>query len=147
MRPTHAGGVVHRPGTAGPEVLLVTAMGAPHEWVLPKGRIKKRETPVEAAVREVLEECGVVATPDDEHHWCESSFTLPPHAVRPGRSDNVVVHYFAMTLTATAPAGEGRLLAWLPVADAIRRATHQSTRDVLRRMFGESQTAGSGTPT
>lgn len=129
--------MLHRPGANGPEVLLVTAAGAPHEWVLPKGRIKKRETPVEAARREVLEECGVVAHPDDERVWCESSFILPPHVVRPGRSAEVVVHYFAMTPIATAASTEGRQLAWLPLTEAMSRATHASTTAVLRWLDGQ----------
>ncbi len=43
-------------------VLLVTATRQPNLWVFPKGHIEAGETPEEAAVREVDEEAGVVAT-------------------------------------------------------------------------------------
>ena len=41
--------------------LLVTASSNAADWVLPKGTIKKDETPEEAALREVREEAGVRA--------------------------------------------------------------------------------------
>jgi len=47
-----AGGVVRK----GKKILMIYRLG---KWDLPKGKIEKGEIPVEAAVREVSEECGI----------------------------------------------------------------------------------------
>src|SRR5690348_14011575 len=57
--PTHAGGVVMRSAGADTLYLIVTALGKPNEWTLPKGHINPGETPEDAAVREIREEAGV----------------------------------------------------------------------------------------
>ena len=56
-----AGGAVFRKTPRGLEVALIS-VGTPPRWQLPKGLIDKDETPEAAAVREVREEAGVVAT-------------------------------------------------------------------------------------
>lgn len=56
-----SGGAVLRKGSAGLEVVLIS-VGEPPRWQLPKGLIDKGETPEIAAVREVREEAGIVAT-------------------------------------------------------------------------------------
>ncbi len=48
-----AGGIVFNPLN---EVLLIKRLG---KWDLPKGKIDRGETPEEAAIREVEEECGI----------------------------------------------------------------------------------------
>ena len=60
--PTHAGGVVVRDDGPVRRFLLVTARRQPGQWVFPKGHIEEGETSEAAAVREVVEESGVVAT-------------------------------------------------------------------------------------
>lgn len=57
-----AGGAVLRRTATGLEVALIS-VGAPGRWQLPKGLIDRGETAEEAAVREVREEAGIVATP------------------------------------------------------------------------------------
>nr|WKN39297.1 NUDIX hydrolase [Tunicatimonas sp. TK19036] len=53
------GGIVRK----GDKVLLIHRLG---KWDLPKGKLEKKESPVEGAVREVEEECGVQVTALDE---------------------------------------------------------------------------------
>ncbi|MGH2542780.1 MAG: NUDIX hydrolase, partial [Ardenticatenaceae bacterium] len=55
-----AGGVVIREGERGLEALLIATHGK-QRWSLPKGRIERDENPRAAAVREVLEETGIIA--------------------------------------------------------------------------------------
>jgi 8-oxo-dGTP pyrophosphatase MutT (NUDIX family) len=57
-----AGGAVLRRTAKGLEVALIS-VGTPGRWQLPKGLIDGGETAEEAAVREVREEAGIVATP------------------------------------------------------------------------------------
>jgi ADP-ribose pyrophosphatase YjhB (NUDIX family) len=55
-----AGGGIVRQGDL---VLMIHRLG---KWDLPKGKLEKKESPVDGAVREVEEECGVRVTPLDE---------------------------------------------------------------------------------
>jgi 8-oxo-dGTP pyrophosphatase MutT (NUDIX family) len=55
-----AGGVVYRRWGRGAQVVLIATEGKDGvRWGLPKGLIRKSETPAEAAVREVREETGL----------------------------------------------------------------------------------------
>jgi len=56
------GVAVLRPGSGGPEVLLVRRGKPPSlgSWALPGGAQEIGETAAEAAQREILEECGIV---------------------------------------------------------------------------------------
>lgn len=56
-----AGGVLYRPGVAGEEVLVVHRKRY-DDWTLPKGKLKEGESFVAAALREVKEETGFVAS-------------------------------------------------------------------------------------
>ena len=54
------------------EVLIVEALTVQTKWVFPKGHIEKGEDVPTAAVRECLEECGIVAT--TLNRICQTSF-------------------------------------------------------------------------
>lgn len=56
-----AGGAAFRKTAAGLEVALIS-VGNPPRWQLPKGLVDPGETPEVAALREVREEAGIVAT-------------------------------------------------------------------------------------
>jgi 8-oxo-dGTP pyrophosphatase MutT (NUDIX family) len=62
LRITHAGGIVYKMSDKRPLFLVVSAKGNPSHWVLPKGHIENGESPSDAAIREVMEETGVVAS-------------------------------------------------------------------------------------
>ena len=130
---THAGGVVYRLNQATtPELLLVTARVDPTVWVLPKGHIERGESPEETAVREVFEEAGVTARIVE--------FLAVSRPVVRGVSQHI--QYFLMERLAEEAATEGRRIAWLDEETAIRRITHESSREVLVEAF--ARLAGNG---
>lgn len=118
-----AGAVLWR---AGP-VLEVAVIRRPRygDWTLPKGKRKRGETALEAALREVAEETGQRARPG-----------LPLGASRyqfAGRDK--VVEYWAMeALGGDFVAGdEVDEVRWLPAAEAEALLSYARDREILRR--------------
>ncbi len=54
-----AGGIVCRPGPAGPTEIAVVHRPMQDDWTLPKGKLDGGETAEQAALREVEEETGL----------------------------------------------------------------------------------------
>jgi len=132
-----AGILLHRPGPAGPEVLL-GHMGGPFwarkddgAWSLPKGEHGPDDDPLAAAVREFTEELGTPPPPGRP---------VPLGTVRQPSGKRLTVFALAGDLDATAivsntftvewPRGSGRLreypeidrAAWFGLDDARRAA-------------------------
>jgi len=116
--PTHAGGVVWRRLSGGPQFLLVRALaragqlGTPTAppWVLPKGHIERGEGPEDAALREVLEEAGAVADLGPLAGTLE--FTAAGQVVR--------CAFYAMELRGQREADEPREMRWATL-DEVRQ--------------------------
>ena len=121
--PTHAGGVVVR--RDGPEArfLLVTARRQPGLWVFPKGHIEENETPEQAAVREVLEESGVVAT------------IVAPVGATEFRSarGNVRAQFYLMDFQSEGAPGEDRRRTWFTADEARRALIYEDARLLITR--------------
>jgi 8-oxo-dGTP pyrophosphatase MutT (NUDIX family) len=117
--PTHAGGLVFRPGPEGPEYLLVRPRAPRTGWVFPKGHIEPGETAEAAAVREVLEEAGVRGT---------IRAPLPPLAFGSTR-----VAMFLMSPASADRAPAEREARWLPLAAALDAVEFEESRELLRR--------------
>jgi 8-oxo-dGTP pyrophosphatase MutT (NUDIX family) len=123
VRLTHAGGVVHHERHGVSTVLLVRARPAPHEWVLPKGHIEAGETPARAAAREVREEAGVEASP--EEYLGESEHRAPTgEAVRVG--------YFLMRFERAVSAQENRAVRWCRFDEAADLVRFENVREIIR---------------
>jgi 8-oxo-(d)GTP phosphatase len=119
-----AGGLLWRPGPAGPEVALIRRLRHGDEWSLPKGKLDPSESWEAGALREVSEETG-----------CEvrlGSFAGGQiYSVR-GRP-KVVLYWHMECLAANGhiDAAEVLELAWLDPAAAVRQLTHGSERELL----------------
>jgi 8-oxo-dGTP pyrophosphatase MutT (NUDIX family) len=141
MRPTHAGGVVYKAGQNGVEYLLVgpkKKRPGQTEWLLPKGHIEKSDkTFEETAMRELEEETGVKA------------IVIAPLEVVSFRLQEkpIDVMFYLMEKThGNAGPGDGRLHEWFPFEEALRKATHSTTKTLLRsaelkRLARESEIA------
>ena len=124
-----AGGVVGRPAAGGWEVCLVLAG---RYWGFPKGHLEAGESPPQAALREISEECGippdalalVAALPASEYSY-----------KRHGRLTFKIVHQFVVVVPAGTPlqpqVSEIDEAAWLSFDEAIHRASFADTRRAL----------------
>lgn len=126
---TSAGGVVFRRDDAGLKFLLIRD---PYEnWGLPKGHLEGSETPLEAALREIAEETGLV-----ELHAAGELPTIDWYF----RDQGILIHKYCHFYLVESPAGEPAPQAaegitacvWLPPNEAIRTITYENAREVLR---------------
>ena len=124
-----AGGVIYRRSGDSYEVLLTMPSGR-DLWSLPKGLIEPDESTKDAALREVLEETGMVATIETDlgqiSYWYlwKETHTLYKKTVTfylmglehgdIGKHDNEVTH-----------------MRWTPIDDAPQMLSYQSEREIL----------------
>lgn len=116
--PTHAGGVVMRGHGADLRVLLVTAKRQPNQWVFPKGHIEVGETVEQAAIREVEEEAGVVATIGEPIGTLE--FRNARGMVR--------AQFFLMAFVSEGSPREDRRRAWFTSEEARQALGYEDSR-------------------
>ena len=120
-----AGGIVVR--QAETPLVAVVRLRKRNEWVLPKGRLDRGETPRAAAEREVMEETG--------HAVAVHEFlgTL----VYEARSGSRVVHYWRME-AGDAPVRklmrDVRAVDWLPLGQAVERLSRGYERAFLENV-------------
>jgi len=120
---THAGGVVFRMRGGVAEYLLVEAKDDPHQWVLPKGHIEEAENPRETAVREVHEETGV---------WARIFADLN-HVSYSIDGTVITVQFFLMEKAGRGTRSDvNREHLWLPLSEAIVKASHPETEGLLQ---------------
>jgi 8-oxo-dGTP pyrophosphatase MutT (NUDIX family) len=120
---THAGGVVFRKRWWRVQYLLVEAKDDPHQWVLPKGHVEETEHSRETAVREVHEETGVWAR--IVHDLDDVSYSV--------NGTVVTVRFYLMQAVGRGSRQDPhRQHLWLPLQQAIARASHLETRELLQ---------------
>jgi 8-oxo-dGTP pyrophosphatase MutT (NUDIX family) len=124
-----AGGVLARPSDDRWEVCMVRAG---RYWGFPKGHVEAGESPEQAALREISEECGLppeslsiaARLPESEYVYR-----------RAGRLMFKLVHHFLVTAPAgaelTPQAAEIDQAEWFTINGAIARASFADTRTAL----------------
>lgn len=119
---THAGGIVARYDGSDIKYLLTAAKRNPEHWVLPKGHIESGESAESAAIREVMEETGVVATIIGIVGTSE--FTL--------NDQRIIARIYLMNYESDTDALERRLSEWCDYDEAINLLTFADTKELLR---------------
>ncbi|WP_300452428.1 NUDIX domain-containing protein [Accumulibacter sp.] len=121
--PTHAGGVVLRLRGNTAEYLLVEATNDPTQWVLPKGHVEEGEQHRETAVREVYEETGAWARIVGD--LSDATWSVDGSAV--------TTRFFLMRAIGRGLRQEkDRRHEWLTLPEAIAKASHIETRELLQ---------------
>lgn len=95
------------------------------DWCLPKGKLKKYEDALIAAVREVREETGCIAAPERFLGTICYDVKGTPKWVFYWRMRSEKAEAFKAN-------EEVDKLVWLTVAGAVRRLNHSGERDMLR---------------
>ncbi len=120
-QPSHAGGVVFRMGTGGPDYCLIRSKKPPIEWVLPKGHIDTGEEYWQTAMREVREETGaftwLVSAIDTDQYWIGDK--------------KVVVRFYLMKFASEGTPTEQRNPEWHSYEQALELLTHPSSQNIL----------------
>ncbi len=126
--------------TAGREVLLLERAARPGFWQSVTGSLDRVDEPAaEAARREVREETGIEARPQDFRRWpLAYTFEIFPQwrdRFAPGTTHNTE-HLFSLELPARAPVtlapAEHSASLWLPWQEAAARCFSWSNRDAIR---------------
>ncbi|MEU8506903.1 NUDIX hydrolase [Streptomyces brevispora] len=114
-------------GATGPERVQFCLVHRPRydDWSFPKGKLKRGESPRDAALREVLEETG---------HHCVPGAVLPMvRYLANGRPKEVTYWSAEATAGAFVPNREVDDVLWLPSEAARARLTHPRDRALLDR--------------
>ncbi|MGE3511030.1 MAG: NUDIX domain-containing protein [Vicinamibacterales bacterium] len=119
-----AGAIAVRHQGGSPQVLVVRAKRNPEDWIFPKGHIEPGETAPDTAVRELLEEAGVIGRVSDLVGV--SRFQLGERLVQ--------VSYYLVWYVADGEAVEHRERAWLPLRDARAQVSYADMRALIDRL-------------
>ena len=118
-----AGGVVCR-GDRGTREVVVIHRPRYDDWTFPKGKVEPGEHEIDAAVREVCEETGLVCAPAGE---------LPSVAYIDPKGRPKTVRYWRMQVVSGEPEpGDGvDEVRWAAAEEAAALLTHDRDREVL----------------
>jgi 8-oxo-dGTP pyrophosphatase MutT (NUDIX family) len=123
-----SGAIVVRFDTAEPEVLLVTSRRSPGHWIFPKGHIERGETAEAGALREALEEAGVVGKSIGRAGVLEHRFLGIKRRID---------YFLAELVREAGPPEDGRKRAWCGYDEALERLSFKDMRKLLRDAWGQ----------
>lgn len=112
-------------------IVLVRPLSGKEEWLLPKGHIEGNESAQEAAIREVLEECGVTLNPDKMIPIMKTFLDAP--------TEKKEIEWFMTAGVAlnTGSMSDKRGVGVFPPFVALAKLTYEDQRGVLAAALGE----------
>ena len=127
-------------------VLLLERADREGFWQSVTGSLEDGETPVQAALREVAEETGILLSPEELKDWhTQNEYEIYEHwrhRSAPGVTRNTE-HVFSARIPAASPVllstREHRAHRWLPLAEAASLAFSPSNREALLRLAAETE--------
>lgn len=132
---TSAGGLVLRE-TRGKVELAVIRPRRKSIWALPKGHVDPGETPEQTALREVLEETGLVTAIDREVGSTKYEYTL--HGQRICKTVHFyLLHYVSGEVGRIDPAMRVEVsdARWIALAQSARLLTYRGEREMALRVL------------
>jgi 8-oxo-dGTP pyrophosphatase MutT (NUDIX family) len=126
-----AGAIAVRRSAGVSQILIVRSRKTPTDWIFPKGHIEPGETASQAAVRELLEEGGIVGEADE---------LVGVSAFSVGARD-FEVRYFRVRYTGEGRTTEERERRWVSFDEARELLTHLDARrytDIVERLVRAS---------
>lgn len=135
--------VIHTPGF---EVLLLERIHPRGFWQSVTGSLEPGETPLQAALRELDEETGIIATADDVRDWHQiNRFEILPEwraRYAPDVMHNIE-HVFSLCVAKRRPIrlapDEHAGHVWLPRDEAAAKATSWTNRDAILELTRRSR--------
>jgi 8-oxo-dGTP pyrophosphatase MutT (NUDIX family) len=136
-REISAGGLIwrRRPDDKEVEVVLVRPAGK-DTWVLPKGHVEPGEGVLDAALREASEESGLEVIAGQPLGTVSYVYAWRDRPDEPLTRIFKRVHFYLMECTGGDPSAHDREIdevAWLGFAEALKRASHKSERDLIAK--------------
>lgn len=96
-------------------------------WEFPGGKVEKGESPEDAAIREVMEECGITISILEK--WLPIEHLYTEKTIR--------LHPFLCMVTNGIPASLGSMeIRWVPVAELNQYAFPAANKAILDRLIG-----------
>ena len=130
------GALVFRRASQGLEVLLLKHRAG--HWDFPKGHVEAGESEQETALREVLEESGLVVKLEDTGFREVIRFSPFPGCEK----DVVYFLAFLQSGELTPQPEEISRAAWLSPAEALERITYQNARNLLLKALARLDAQG-----
>lgn len=118
------------------DVLLLQRRDVPDFWQSVTGSLQAEETPLEAALREVWEETGLINQPIHDCHQVEQFVIQPPWRARyaPSVTHNTE-HVFILPLSAREPIHlnpqEHITYQWLPYQRALEKVSSYTNKKAI----------------
>lgn len=129
-----AGGIVARRSTEGAVEILCIHRPRYNDWSLPKGHIEEGESAELAAVREVLEETGLL---------CDILATLPDQVYTLPNGDSSVVHMFVLRKKLAMNEQkdtEADQCEWMTIEKALKIISYSNVTEYIRQQIALIET-------